>query len=161
MIGLRNLIPRHSPNKRIWLKFFWFLTLSMTVSLKVSNVCRPPTPPSRLPLTLVITSNLGAPTFQLTLGCYILSFPTTRVVVLSRKIFRISSNTSGSADSHCLLSFRRGDLQCYWWTMTTNPLANWKEFSKALETSFGLTEYEDYAESFAKIATNRQPKEVL
>lgn len=42
-------------------------------------------------------------------------------------------------------------LQWYRWTLATNPLVSWNDFSKALVARFGPTEYEDYAESLAKL----------
>lgn len=54
----------------------------MIVSMKVSSVCRAPPPTSRLPSTLLIPLNLRATKIRLTLGCYILSFPITRVACL-------------------------------------------------------------------------------
>lgn len=42
-------------------------------------------------------------------------------------------------------------LQWYRWVMAANPLATWPEFSQALLTRFGPTEYDDSTEALAKL----------
>jgi hypothetical protein len=45
----------------------------------------------------------------------------------------------------------RDALQWYRWAMAANPTTAWPEFSKALLTRFGPTEYDDSAEALAKL----------